>query len=199
MLKRQRPVSPSPISPDYPMDLDSSLLTCHKRRKTLSPSQPSDPQFKPIHTHSQSEDESDLDDPLFNDSHHVTRRRDVQDVPSSSEYKAVNSLLRDLHALHQHRLIFSQPSLRPVLSSPHHNRPAAILSTPRSRSALGLELSSPSELFRQDMADATQKSLGSHEDYGENIGGRYEGVNRVLGSLFLTRRRQLGDPESGRS
>ena len=193
------------------MDLDSSFLTCHKRRRI--PQAPDEPS-RHLRTHSQSEDESDLDDALPSDHDGASRRRDEETL-WSSQYKAVNSLLRDLHALHQHRLIFSQPSPTPISFT--QIRPAAVLSTPRIPDG-SPEHISRFDLFRRDMADATHKSLHLHMDHSEDIRGRYEGVNRsvdgdysfhrrlirtfyprALGSLFLTRRRELSYPESSHS
>ena len=177
MLKRQRPASPAPFSPDFAMDLDPSLLTCHKRRRI--PQAP-DESSRHRRTHSQSEDESDLDDASPSDCSGASRRRD-EETPSSSQYKAVNSMLRDLHALHQHRLIFSQPSPTPISFA--QNCPAAVPSIPRIPDG-SPEHISPFDLFRRDMADATHKSLHPHVDHSEDIRGRYEGVNRSVDSDY---------------
>ncbi len=142
----------------------------------------------------------------------------------SEEYKSTNSILRDLHALHQHRVSFSSmtPSTRPVLpdSSTHPTSASHLVSSHLSLpSKRHPALTHPHLHAGPHMGTLSQSSM--HKTMGQGqaqivdeagVSEHYENINRyfyishhhrefhllilltrILGSLFLSRRRAL-DP-----
>ncbi|KAJ6574874.1 hypothetical protein B0H19DRAFT_1126111 [Mycena capillaripes] len=184
MLKRHRPVSPPPPGPAIPLisDPPDAHRRESKRRRILPPSL--DGQVRrslfPTDQDDGEEDDDEMD-----------RRNTSNSGPSGStvhntEYESANTFLHDLHALHRHRLIFasSSPPFQPDLSS---------IPRPPEKSYLP-----PIPDYRR-MPDK-QDASGMHDfggglpfEEGQSVKERYEDTNRLLGSLFLTRRKQL-DP-----
>ncbi|KAF8350258.1 hypothetical protein F5887DRAFT_944519 [Amanita rubescens] len=150
MLKRQRPTTPPiPSMPLWadPSPLDSMMMEReHKRRRTTSIT-PLDTPWKDWGNKLQA---------IANDA-------DNSPEPTDSEYRTANGTLRELHTLHQHRLLFSS-----------HNSPF--------QSAL--EQSKRIPLEAPNIDEQTQ------------VKERYEETNRILGSMLLSRRRELGLDES---
>lgn len=116
----------------------------------------------------------------------------------ADEYKSTNNLLHELHTLNQHRLLFSSPQ----------QHLAGIRSSDSSR-----HLPNP---FYPDQAQRTSERPRSHIDHSniqaskfdamtskavfelpmdeiQRVKGRYEDANKLLRSLFLSRRRELGE------
>src|ERR1700720_1031424 len=107
MLKRQRPVSPPP-SLDVPlvaMDMNHQNHEA-KRRRILAPVLDGEKRGWATSQKETYEDEEEevLEEQEQNIVENVGQWRD------SDIYKSTNSFLHELHALHQHRLIFSNPS-----------------------------------------------------------------------------------------
>jgi hypothetical protein len=122
MLKRQRASSPSPLTqtPATEVPLISSVPTSSehgaKRRRLLAP--PLDGRshgwgMLPV----PSEDEVEEDDIMEDGSPNPWATTTEPGLSGAGEYKAVNSLLHDLHAEQQHRRLMS-PSSHSSSSSP---------------------------------------------------------------------------------
>lgn len=112
----------------------------------------------------------------------------------SREYSATNNLLRELHTLNQHRLLFS-PAKTPLKQSP---TPHTVSYSPRQYDA---HRHRKSELESSHIKDPlhSQQHLKKHDvlpngDEQTHVLKRYEDTNRLLGELFLSRRRKLDDP-----
>lgn len=149
--------------------------------------------------------------------------------PDYTDYKRANTMLHEMHALHQHRLMFTQPNSQPSshLYLPPH---AAGFSAPPPPMAThphnlwhpthGLRhppsISSNGKLFIPTLPECPLPEFYSHLlhaaqaptesaahtpwDFHEvkSVRERYEDTNKLLGSVFLSRRRELQEgPESG--
>jgi len=101
-----------------------------------------------------------------------------------SGYKSANDVLHELHTLHRHRFT---PS---TLCIPHILPSQDLHSTTQHNSldVASAKLLVPPDPVLPGNVTPVDESLRVRE--------RYEGVNRTLGSLFLSRRRQLGSSES---
>ncbi|KAF9557849.1 hypothetical protein CPC08DRAFT_764298 [Agrocybe pediades] len=212
MLKRQRQSSPLPPSSsssipfvsDGPSDL---IERTTKRRRTQPPVMDGTQRGwnSPSNNNSAFRDDEDdyiSEDDEPADSAHSAQPFDLQYQhyqQNQSEYKSANTLLRELHTLNQHRLLFSSAS-SPVHSSAtpsHATHPSAWdtvqqpLQHPESylnkTPLLPLERISPFD----KRAGPGANELSPKE--AEFVTERYEQTNRLLGSLFLSRRRKL-DP-----
>ncbi|GLB36379.1 hypothetical protein LshimejAT787_0306670 [Lyophyllum shimeji] len=203
MLKRQRPPSPPPSTPTIPLVVDPPFHTDpardFKRRRVLPPS---------LDGRSRGWGAPDAEAGGDEDEEYVSSDDEAAEgsgdnaalAVHTSEYQKANSVLHELHALHQHRLLFSSNShpspaqLPPVSAFPgaHHQhqhskmtvtQPPLMQSKDPAFDASGLEYS------------------GSHSSKDElnRVTERYEDTNRLLGSLFLSRRRQLGAVDDDRS
>ncbi|KAH9996560.1 hypothetical protein BJV77DRAFT_987653 [Russula vinacea] len=170
MLKRQRASSPSPVTPvpatEVPLISSAPTSSEHgvKRRRMLTP--PSDGRSRVWDTLPvPPEDDVDEDDIMG----------DGSPTPSSGtgEYKAVNSLLHDLHAEQQHRRLMS-PSSHSSSSSPG----PPIQDVP-------LVKKYPQGL----LASETKNRVYCGDDV--SVYDRYEETNKLLGLVFLERRRGL--------
>jgi len=212
MLKRQRPVSPPPSS-DVPLIAIDISHQNHeaKRRRTLAPVLDGEKRGWGI-SHLESYDDEEQVEELQQD----LEQNIIEDEGQSHDsgmYKSANSFLHDLHALYQHRLTFSSSSTStPSSSNPtsQQRQPSSSpLRTPSSQPSYDntpmksnlppiSELSSISS-FDQDLN--TQKEecdvgdgMTSYEV--QRVKERYEDTNRLLGSLVLSRRRELqGAPD----
>jgi len=199
MLKRQRASSPSPLTqtPETELPLIPSVPTSSehgvKRRRIHSP--PLDGQSRGWGIPPEpSEDEIDEDDVMGDDS------PDAWATPSldgTGEYKAANSLLHDLHAEQQHRRLMS-PSLHSA-SSPGPSSSLDWSSTPKELPDRKLNFIPNSnsiqdallaEKYRQGLhASETKNRVDCDDDV--NVYDRYGETNRLLGLVFLERRRGL--------
>jgi len=183
MLKRQRPASPLPSTSDTPVAVDSFAFdpeTRHLKRPRVIPPSPDGacPSWDPYNDNHSNEDEDYIEE---------QGERDANGPTYADEYKQVNNVLRELHTLHQHRLLFTSPSLAqtPLESSSvqgqntHH--PSKNLTF------------SPSPKITPPYLDASAYSC-SEDNIQKNeilqVTERYGDTNRLLGSLFLSRRQQ---------
>ncbi|KIJ68751.1 hypothetical protein HYDPIDRAFT_106992 [Hydnomerulius pinastri MD-312] len=250
MLKRQRPATPPPSSlddapsyfPDRPVkplpqrgaDPSLSYEPRVKRRRVHAPVL--DGQLRgwltpnPIHLNrGESDGEEDwvegVDDAA--EENHQSGALSSISPADAERYKHANTLLHELHALHQHRLLFTNsafqevhlnqnltPGIPPPTTDTHHPHFYAHLSgyghgvgkpSPLSQSTGGKmslpELSDrPMPSFHSHSAHLTptgreyvtqpaQDQVDVHEV--QTVRERYEDANRLLGSLFLSRRREL--------
>ena len=60
------------------------------------------------------EDDEEEDDEYDDDDNYGNHPSPLDTQAAQSEYQTTNSMLRDLHTLHQHRLLFASPGLMPV-------------------------------------------------------------------------------------
>jgi hypothetical protein len=178
MLKRQRQQSPPPSSGSIPLVPDSVTDTTaapnFKRRRTAPPLL--DGVSRGWTQRDEDEGGFDLDD--YEDFTAPT----PQGGPSS-EYSATNSLLRDLHTLNQHRLLFSSPeekSHRPSSSGlkhvyyPPHSPTQGVAPLPISKAETHSMDSSP-RITRIDPICSSHPPVG---DEMIHVMKRYEGTNR---------------------
>ncbi|KAF9270450.1 hypothetical protein L218DRAFT_1071882 [Marasmius fiardii PR-910] len=195
MLKRPRP--PSPLSSGSNSALSDSLdmiLPTAKRRRVLPRS--SDHPSQSTHPgNNWEDDEEDLDEPERSFSHPAA---------ADSPYKDTNSFLYELHTLQRHRQLFSQQRQSPHLQEAQSNRGTHLLqyahrhdelplsSQSGVTASLGPAVYSGNHKLQSGFSDC--KSL--HET--EAVRARYEDTNRLLGSLFLSRRQELADDDKER-
>ncbi|KAF9014937.1 hypothetical protein BDQ17DRAFT_1418071 [Cyathus striatus] len=191
MLKRQRPLSPTHAA--VPL-LDCSIGDMlaerdSKRRRTLPP--PLDGSYRGL---------ADL--PYDDDSPSSMSENKQDDVflniptisDAAAEYKSANSVLRELHTLHHHRLLFFQSSAAVASStclSGHH--PCHSMSSKTHLAPFpqyhDRDSSLPHLRTNQEKNDEREKLFPALEE--SCVKERYEGANRFLGSLVLSRRRDL--------
>ncbi|KAJ7357132.1 hypothetical protein DFH08DRAFT_475047 [Mycena albidolilacea] len=187
MLKRQRPISPPPSSAiPIVSDPPESHRREIKRRRVLPPSLDGQSRRPTFHTEDDGEEDDDDDDDVdMSGQYNQPDSTTVTSAVHNTQYESANTFLHDLHALHRHRLIFSSPSstlLQPGLSPPRtqdKSHPPPIADYPRIPD-------------KQDSSGMHDFGRGFVEEV-ESVKERYEDTNRRLGSLFLTRRKQL-DP-----
>jgi hypothetical protein len=122
-------------------------------------------------------------------------------------YSSTNSFLRELHTLQQHRLLFSSPpsasassflcgsnskdAVHPPPHSGYHSSPI------KDHFNLPLQLPIERPRFLSHMSSTPTVKLSQQQNHGfpideiHSITEHYEGTNKFLGSLFLSRRRVL--------
>ncbi|KAJ7139896.1 hypothetical protein C8R44DRAFT_765698 [Mycena epipterygia] len=182
MLKRHRPVSPPPSGgPSIPLvsDPPDSHRRESKRRRILPPSLDGQSRHSMFRTY---EDDGEEDDD------EVEERSPPSFGPPGStvqntQYESANTFLHDLHALHRHRLIFTSPPLQHLELSPTPYRHDKSYVPPI-----------PDYPRAPDKNDSSgMQDFGCEPPFEEvqSVKDRYEDANRLLGSLFLTRRKQL--------
>jgi len=217
MLKRQRPVSPPPTFSSVPLVIADPPVDFmernSKRRRTLPPvldgASRGWAQAPPLSINNvEDEDDEDYisDDeieniaPNFSINYSLTQ----QQPDDRAEYTSTNSFLRELHVLQQRRLL---SSLLPPSSSASSSsflygsnskdvQSSNILSysgyPPRTK-GLPPQPRVPSHMPPTPIAKLSQQqSHGLPIDEIHNVTEHYEGTNKFLGSLFLSRRRVLG-------
>jgi len=205
MLKRQRASSPSPPTqiPATEVPLISPISTSSehgvKRRKLYSPplNGPQGWGISPM----PSEDVVDEDDVMGGDSPNPWATASEPSLSGAGDYKAVNSLLHDLHAEHQHRRLMS-PSSHSSSSSPgscfSHDWPSSVLQGPPAGKLNVIPNPCPNSI--QDTSLTEKYWQGPHANKTTNtlycgddvsVYDRYGESNRFLGTVFLERRRDL--------
>jgi hypothetical protein len=189
MLKRQRASSPSPLTqtPATEVPLISSVPTSSehgvKRRRLLAP--PLDGRSRgwgmlPV----PSEGEVEEDDIMEDDSPNPWATTTEPSLSGAGEYKAVNSLLHDLHAEQQHRRLMS-PSSHSSSSSPgsfsSQGWPSSTPQEPPAGKLNVMSIPSPNpiqaEKYRQGLhASETKDKLFCDDD--ASVFNRYGETNR---------------------
>uniref|UniRef100_A0A8H7YBW7 Uncharacterized protein n=1 Tax=Psilocybe cubensis TaxID=181762 RepID=A0A8H7YBW7_PSICU len=119
MLKRQRPASPPIPSSSVPVvsDTPADLIERHtKRRRTLPPVLDGSHRGWATEPRTSADDE----DEYYSDDEEDEQESDFQRQQQQlqSEYKSTNNMLRELHTLHQHRLLFSPQATSDTRASP---------------------------------------------------------------------------------
>ncbi|RDB28495.1 hypothetical protein Hypma_015275 [Hypsizygus marmoreus] len=197
MLKRQRPISPPPSIPSVPLIVDSLTFDNlppreTKRRRVLPPTLDGRSRGWGGPSHDNGGD----------DEEYVSEEEEQEDegddrlalgMEGIGEYKEANNVLHELHALQQHRLMFSSPS------SPHLHHASPHTSS-ENFLTFGRE-NNPTKIDRQisqtrDPPYASPTAMQTETSHSKDeislVTERYEDTNRLLRSLFLSRRRQLG-------
>ncbi|KAI0374380.1 hypothetical protein BV20DRAFT_961530 [Pilatotrama ljubarskyi] len=210
MLKRQRsspsftPAPPYAATPEPALDVYDRVA---KRRRQLEP-----PRDRPtIQGNSAwNADDTDGEEDIDHDGQGNGLQGPLQRagrLEEAGEYRDVNTLLHDLHAEQRHRLLFSSP-LPPFhhpnlhhRSQPEHYHHPYPSSSDKTVPALSFDGSqaaphrdnrkhAPSFTISIPIKDA---SAVDHVEV-QRVTQRYEGTNRYLGSLFLSRRTQFDTP-----
>ncbi|THV05963.1 hypothetical protein K435DRAFT_849420 [Dendrothele bispora CBS 962.96] len=195
MLKRQRPASPKPSSSNTPLLTDSSVLELPnaKRRRTFPPVL--DGKLRGWATapnEAGADPEGYQDEEYFDeeqDSRYLVPLREVD-----SPYKSANNLLHELHTLHKHRLLFAHHTSQSSRSHPYstdnpYSTESYIDNIPESQSTYHDGNKDVSGRLHLQGLDRSQ--LGIQQEESQCVRTRYEDTNKLLGSLFLSRRRQL--------
>ncbi|KAJ7275271.1 hypothetical protein B0H12DRAFT_1086527 [Mycena haematopus] len=186
MLKRQRAISPPPSNPAIPLvsDPTESHRRESKRRRVLPPSL--DGQYRHAAFRGTEDDgEEDDEEVDFSGRQNPPDAAPSRSAAYNTEYQSANTFLHDLHALHRHRLIFSSPP-SPLL------QPGLLPFRDDEKSYLPPIANYSRTLDKQDLSGGMQGFELPVEEV-QSVKERYEDTNRLLGSLFLTRRKQL-DP-----
>ncbi|KAH7908263.1 hypothetical protein BJ138DRAFT_378652 [Hygrophoropsis aurantiaca] len=254
MLKRQRPVSPPPSSLDseYPITFPDRPIRPLPEREVSEPGSFSQhPRSKRRRVHAPVLDgpsrgwlptgvnstafpnqDSDGEEDWVDEGDDESSSAQLAASPEEmAMYKQTNSILHEVHALHQHRMMFVNPGLHlqaisppyPNLSSasmesqqtyysqqlPSHAQsfgyPVSVTDHSGGKSPFPREQDHPIPYVvsvgqdRQSMSSwqslSNQGSLTVKPEIDEVqiVRERYEDTNKLLGSLFLSRRRALED------
>ncbi|KAF8624832.1 hypothetical protein AX15_005715 [Amanita polypyramis BW_CC] len=182
MLKRQRPVTPVPSMPllAEPSPLDLVMMEReHKRRRTTSTTPLDEPWMDWGHSLQAIVDHA-------NNTQKEEAEMMVSADPFNSEYKSANTILRELHTLHQHRLLFAESGTSFLHGSLFHT-PSLSSSPPK--------ITSPTISDHPRGTNSSEIETSCNNEKTQ-VKERYEQRNRLLGSMFLSRRRELGLDES---
>jgi len=173
MLKRQRQSSPPPASSNFHLLPNLGAEEPHlKRRRTQQPTQDEEA--------SQAVGDDDIyegyRDNLLT---HAATHESTEMTNTSEEYKSANTMLRDLHILNQHRLMFSLPSPHSISTSqisslnptqqPPYPVPYTGYSTP------------PTKLHPVQTGKMSKPHSSRHKfsEQGQALAGRLEGASVV--------------------
>ncbi|KAF8480961.1 hypothetical protein DFH94DRAFT_737073 [Russula ochroleuca] len=207
MLKRQRASSPLPLTPvpATEVPLISSVPTSSehgvKRRRMLAP--PLDGQFRGWDIlPTPPEDEVDEDGIMGDDSPTPWATASEPSLGGTGEYKAVNTLLHDLHAEQQHRRLMSPSSHSSSSSSPgpfsSHGWPSSAPQEPPAGKLNFVPNPYPSSIQDAPLVEKYPQGLHASETKdrlycADDVSAydRYGETNRLLGLVFLERRRDL--------
>ncbi|VDB84495.1 unnamed protein product [Peniophora sp. CBMAI 1063] len=200
MLKRARASTPPPASstPDLlPMLPDEpSARHTMKRRRVLPPSLDGSTRGM-NYSHAPILQQPDDDGEEYMDNE--DDERDRVRIPVPQTYKAVNSLLHDLHAEHQHRLLWSSPSpSTPYAPVPTYSYPASAAAVAQHHIAQTARAHLPQatppysvSMRSKQVADGQLLTPPPSTSHEEGTAMQYEDTNRLLREAFLSRRRQL--------
>ncbi|KAF8971568.1 hypothetical protein BDZ97DRAFT_1251631 [Flammula alnicola] len=193
MLKRQRPPSPSSSSIPFINDSPADLIERNsKRRRTVPPvldgtargwAAPRENEEEEDYTYS--DHEVDI----------VAPRHDYQQQ-APSQYKSTNTMLRELHTLHQHRLLFATSTVahnsdtNATITSPLYPAPYPRHATPE-KGHLQPQHDRLRTAHVSPLIDKGSQVNDTSMEEVNRVTERYEGTNKFLGSLFLSRRRKL--------
>ena len=114
MLKRQRPSSPPPSASNVPLISDLPLDYADrpsKRSRTKPPSlNGAERGWATTADDEEDDGEEDVYDELPSSTAPYAMSTSMPPEPHITHYKSTNDLLRELHVLNQHRLVFSTPT-----------------------------------------------------------------------------------------
>ena len=111
----------------------------------------------------------------------ATRAYQGLEHPSIGDYSSTNTLLRELHTLNQHRLLFSASSSKAVLPPLHRAFPQPSLDHPFHSSSKDMVTTNPESRPNPASPDETGNNDG---DEMEHVFKRYEGTNRCVDELM---------------
>ena len=126
MLKRQRPISPTPTFSSVPLVIaDPFVERDTKRRRTLPPVLDGACRgWAPAPLSINDEEDDGEEDYISDDENkYISPNCSIKCSPTPQQpgdkagYTSTNSFLRELHTLQQHRLLFSSPPLPPSAST----------------------------------------------------------------------------------
>ncbi|KAF8203284.1 hypothetical protein BJ912DRAFT_943493 [Pholiota molesta] len=197
MLKRQRQPSPPPSSPSIPIVAESPADLVErnsKRRRTAAPVLDGTARgWAP----EQAPPDDDEEYTYSDDEQDVAHGPHPYPLQSQSEYTSANTMLRELHTMHQHRLLFSSPSEgqnsnTPLSPNPLDTTPLNRYHPPTSdKTHLPLQNEQMQSAYVSQSIDKGLHSDGLLMEEAIRVAELYEGPNKYLGSLFLSRRRKL--------
>ncbi|KAI8995318.1 hypothetical protein BD414DRAFT_479197 [Trametes punicea] len=158
-------------------------------------------------TSSRTEDDTDGEEDVEGEESYTDQLEPVDEerrLRQTGDYRSVNSLLHDLHAEQRHRMLFSSP--HPLqLSMLHHSHPvlldSASSSIDKAVHVISADSKTPSVHHEGHKSfspssftiPSRETSVVDHVEV-RRVTERYEDMNRYLGSLFLSRRRQSDTP-----
>lgn len=175
MLKRQRPLSPPPAP--FPFFADSPDLIDRdpKRRRTAAP----------VLDGSARGWATNPPPPLDDDEEEYISSNDEvpplnQIRPLSEEYKSTNTMLRELHTLHQHRLLFVSPSaVHPVGMHAQHSALSQSASSHLPATSDKFHLSMPGR-FRQAVPQKGSPAQQMPLEEASRVAELYEDTNKYV-------------------
>lgn len=188
MLKRQRPASPIPAPWDgveeeknLPEDLYEPMS---KRRRYFTSSSPSFASQETFTEHQHEQDDISSSNAASSSWHpeHGSRKGIREWQKDAGEYKSANTLLHDLHAEQQHRIIFSTSATTP--STTHSDTEARHRSAVQHQPTDGTHSRgrAPSPSPRGSISPDRKPSPGAVEEEYEAqvVSQRYEETNRYV-------------------
>jgi hypothetical protein len=154
---------------------------------------------RPLETPFEDEEDYWSDDEVEEEAQSYHSQQESQQ--HQSEYESTNTMLRELHTQQQHRICFAPPSTPQNASLSIHPSHLTI-STPIPSRHLNPDkvvLPLQQERLRPSFSSGPMEK-GYHDDgisteETNRITERYEGTNKLLGSLFLSRRHELNFPD----
>ncbi|KAL1739457.1 hypothetical protein HDZ31DRAFT_49377 [Schizophyllum fasciatum] len=198
MLKRRRAASPPPPSHEVPL-LPPSPPRDLKRRRTQPPvldgqQRTGAVSFLP-YGHTADGLADDMGEEPW-DEEDDENDRVSQPTVDPVEYKSANDVLYELHALQRHRLLFAPTQAATGYLHRNHQQPSVAAGhpfdqCPPSGKGVGYLLPdhrAPSHSSRPAYKNGAAEVELSMEE--QRVKERYEGANRTLGALFLSRRRE---------
>ncbi|KAF9499885.1 hypothetical protein BDN71DRAFT_75807 [Pleurotus eryngii] len=199
MLKRQRPSSPFPSSSDSPIACDVyndlQLPPATKRQRIAPPSLDGPSRGWGVsHTTQLSNSADDGEEDLeYEEEHDATcDASNMEGHLIREKYKSTNTMLSELHILHQHRLLFAPSALQTRSTPLASASEAKWMNAPISLSSLAGHPGGPNR--GGPSLRITPKGEGdvapSWED--QDVAEKYKQTNKLLGDLVLSRRRQIG-------
>ncbi|KAJ7225746.1 hypothetical protein GGX14DRAFT_422139 [Mycena pura] len=185
MLKRLRPASPPPAL-DIPFIPDVIPDSHRRKRPRILPPSLNGEERHAMHDTNEDDGEEDDDEAEIIVNHNAPGVGPSGSTAPSTEYQSANTFLHDLHALHRHRLIFSPPSLSPALQPGHSPAPRY-----PEKSCLPTTPDYPHLADKKDGTGLQDFRCELPPEEVQRVKERYEETNKLLGYLFLTRRKQL--------
>jgi len=150
-----------------------------KRRRIAPPVLDGDARGWATHNRDESDGEEDVESDAVPEWH---------DAAATAEYKDANSFLHDLHALHQHRLMFCPA---PLPLHPPNPYSCPLTSNPIGKSVIP-QVPQRQQRHKDRITNIPEPGGTVLDLEVVRVKERYEDTNKLLGSLFLSRRRELG-------
>ncbi|KAF9073741.1 hypothetical protein BDP27DRAFT_1318077 [Rhodocollybia butyracea] len=122
-------------------------------------------------------DEDDGEEDIIDDDNDVPRN-----TSPDSTYKSTNDFLHELHALQRHRLLFSS-------NQGHSDKTSHDYGYPLHQPGKGMP---DAPLHQREHYDTMPLASEEKRHEFDSVREHYEEMNRLLGSVVLSRRRELG-------